>query len=125
MSTKVAMSYFVLWFPHHQSFSLSNRVSFLENEKKKSHTVQGRENMAGAAPVGFRVWPRNVAQVETSALVSCHAVFANSLTTAFLVVCGVLSRGDAAKLVNNIHYLLCDPLQRNDDAQQRLDGRKL
>jgi hypothetical protein len=75
--------------------------------------VQGQENTQVAAPVGFRVWPRNVEQFETRALVRCPGRFVNPLATTFLVACGVLRRGDAAELVNNIPYLLCDPLERN------------
>jgi hypothetical protein len=53
ISTEVATSNFVLWFPHRQIFSCSGR--FLFWEVKKSHTVQVRENMQVAAGVGFRV----------------------------------------------------------------------
>ena len=60
--------------------------------------------------VGFRVWLRNVTQVETSALVRCRGAIASSLTTTFLVACDVLRHGDAAELINNIPYLLFDPL---------------
>jgi hypothetical protein len=60
-----------------------------------------------AACVGLRV-----AQFEPSALVRCHGGFANTLTSTFLVACGVLSRGDAAELVNNISYLFCEPMER-------------
>ena len=81
--------------------------------------------MQVAAGVGFRVWPRNVARVETSALVRCRGGLANTLKTTFLVACDVLRRGDVAELVNNIPYLQCDPLERTHDAQQRLDRRKL
>jgi hypothetical protein len=73
--------------------------------------VQGRENVEVAARLGFRVWLRNVAQFEPSALVRCRGGFANPMTTTFLVACGVLSRGDVAKLVNNISYFLCDRLE--------------
>ena len=79
---------------------------------EESHTVQGREIMGVAARVGFRVWPRNVAQVEPSSLVRCRGGLANTLTTTFLAACGVLRHGDAAELVNNIPCLLCDPLKR-------------
>ena len=87
--------------------------------------VQDLDYMEIALRLGFCVWPRNVAQVELSALVRCRVGFANSLTATFLVACGVLRRGDASELVNNIPYLLCDPLQRTHDAQHRLDLRKL
>jgi hypothetical protein len=62
--------------------------------------------MEVAVHVGFRVWLRNVAQVETSALVHCCCEFANSLMTTFLVACGILCRGDATEIVSNIPYLL-------------------
>jgi hypothetical protein len=88
---------------------------------KKSHKLQCRENMQVAARVEFRVWPRNVAQAESSALVRCRGGFA----IISVVACGVLRREGIAELVNNIPYLLCDPLQRNHDAQHRLDRRKL
>ena len=81
--------------------------------------------MEVAVCVRFCVWPRNVAQVETSVLVRCRGGFANHLTTTFLVPRGVLSRGDAEEVVNNIVYLLCDPLERTHDAQRRLDRRKV
>jgi hypothetical protein len=48
---------------------------------ENSHVVQGRENMEVAARVGFCVWPRNVAQAETSAQVRCRGGFAGNLTT--------------------------------------------
>jgi hypothetical protein len=57
--------------------------------------------------------------------VRCRGGFASSLKTTFLIACGVLRRGDAAELVNNIRYLLCDPLERTHDAQPRLDRRNL
>jgi hypothetical protein len=94
-TTKVAASYFVLWFTDRQIFSLSNRFLFWEM-KEKSQTVQDRENMEVAARVGFCVWLRNVAQVETSRMVRFRGGFANSLTTTFFVACGVLRRKDAA-----------------------------
>ena len=78
-----------------------------------------------AALVGIRVWLRNVAQCETSALLRCHGGLANPLTTTFLVSSGVSRGGDVAELVNNIPYLLCDSLERTHDAQHRLDRRKL
>ena len=81
--------------------------------------------MQVAARVGFRVWPRNVAQAERSAPVGCRGGFANPLAIFFVVACGVLRREGIAELVNYIPYLLCDPLQRNHDAQHRLDRRKL
>jgi hypothetical protein len=37
--------------------------------------MQSRESMLVAASVGFRVWPRNVAQAEPSALVRCRGGF--------------------------------------------------
>jgi hypothetical protein len=37
--------------------------------------------------------------------------------TTFLVTCDMLHHGDATELVNNIHYLLFDPLERTHDAQ--------
>jgi hypothetical protein len=83
--------------------------------------VQGRENPEVAARVGFRVWPRNVVQFETSAPVCCRGGFAKTLTTIFVVACTVMRRGDVAELVNNIPYLMFDPLQRTHDAQRRLD----
>ena len=49
--------------------------------------MHGQENMEVAVHVGFRVWLRNVAQVETSALVHCCC-------------------GDATEIVSNIPYLL-------------------
>ena len=82
-------------------------------KKKRSHGARS----------GRRVWPRNVARVEPSALVRCRGGFANPLTTTFLVACGVLSRVDAAELVNNIPYLLSDPLAQTHDARHRLDRR--
>jgi hypothetical protein len=87
--------------------------------------VKVRENMEVAAHVGFRVWPRNVAQVEKSALVRCRGGFANPLTTTFLVACDEFRRGDVAKLVNNFPHLMFDPLERTHDGQRRLDRRKL
>ena len=87
--------------------------------------VEVRENMEVASHVGFRVWPRNVAQVEKSVPVRCRGGFANPLTTTFLVTCGMLFRGDVAELVNNIPYLFCDPLERAHDAQHRLERRNL
>jgi hypothetical protein len=71
---------------------------------KKCHRVQGQEV---AANVKFCVFLRNVAQAETSALVHCQGGFVSSLTTTFLVTCGMLCCGNATELVNNIHYLLC------------------
>ena len=70
--------------------------------------------MEVAGLVGFRVWLRNFAQVEMSALVRCRGGFVSPLTTAFLVACGLLRQGDAAELVNNVPYLSCDPLERTD-----------
>ena len=64
ISNKVAASYCVVWFPHRQIFSLSDRLLFWEMEKRRG--LQDRENTEVAARVGFRVWLRNVAQVETS-----------------------------------------------------------
>ena len=81
------------------------------SESEKSHTAQGREIMEVVVRVGFRVRPRNVAQVEPSALVRCRGEFANSLTTTFLVTCVVLSHEDAAELVNDFPHLIFDPLQ--------------
>jgi hypothetical protein len=81
--------------------------------------------MEVALRVGFRVWLRNMAQAETSALVRCRAGFASTLTITFFVFCGVLRLGDTAELANNIPYLLRDPLERTDDVQHRLDRRKL
>jgi hypothetical protein len=60
---------------------------------------------ARVARVRFLVWLRNVAQVEPSALMRCGR-FSSTLTTIFLVACGVFRSGDVAKLVNNIFYLL-------------------
>jgi hypothetical protein len=80
-------------------------------ESEKSRTAQGREFMEVAVRVGFRVWSRNVSQVEPSALVRCRGEFASSLTTNFLVACVVLSREDAAELVNDFPHLIFDPLQ--------------
>jgi hypothetical protein len=80
--------------------------------------------MEVVAHVGFRVWLRNVAQAEMSALVHCHGRFSNSLTTTLLVACGILHRRDTAEHVNNIPYLLCGPLEQTHDTQC-LDGRKL
>ena len=55
----------------------------------------------------------------------CSAGFANPLTTTFLVAGGVLRRGDAAEIVNNIPYLQCNPMERTHNTQQRPEGRKL
>ena len=82
-------------------------IFILGNEK--SLTVQGRENMEVAARVGLRVWLRNVAHVQASALVHCRDGFAVSLTTTFLFACCVLRRGDASELVNNIPYYCVTP----------------
>jgi hypothetical protein len=87
--------------------------------------VQGLDHMEIVLRLGFCVWPRNVAQVELSALVRCRLGFANSLTAIFLIACGLFSRGEASELLNNIPHLLCDPLQRTHDAQHRLHLRKL
>jgi hypothetical protein len=87
--------------------------------------VQSGENMEVAARVEFRVWLRNVAQVQPSAPVRCRGGFANNLTTTVLVSCGVLRRGDAEKLFNNIPYLLRDPLEQTHNVQQNLDANKL
>jgi hypothetical protein len=65
--------------------------------------------MEVAARVGLRVWLRNVAQVQASALVHCRDGFAISLTTTFLFACCVLRRGDASELVNNIPYYCVTP----------------
>jgi hypothetical protein len=72
--------------------------------------------MEVAGRVGFRVWLRNFAQVVTSALVRCRGGFASPLTTAFLVACGLLYQGDAAEFVNNISFLIFDPLERTHEA---------
>ena len=80
--------------------------------------------MEVAARVGFRVLLRNFEQLETSAMVCCGG-FASPLAITFLVACSVCRRGDAAELVNNISYLLCDSLERTHDAQHRLGRRKL
>lgn len=88
---------------------------------KKSHTVQSWEIMEAAALVGFCVWLRNVAQAETSALVHCHGGFASPLTTTFVVTCGILHPRDTTELLNNIPYLLFDPLGQRYDAQHCLD----
>jgi hypothetical protein len=116
------VSYFILWFPHCQIFSLSGR--FLFWEIKTSHTVQSQEYMEVDAWVEFRVWLRGVAQVETSVLMCCHGGFANSLTTTSVDVCEVLCCRDAAELVNNIPSKFCDPLEQIHDAQPHLYRRK-
>lgn len=92
--TKVAVLYYILCFPYHHIFPLSDRFLFLEINK--SHMVQGQESMEVAACVGFRIWLRNVAQVEMSALMHCDAGFATSLMITFLVACGVLYHENAA-----------------------------
>jgi hypothetical protein len=53
-------------------------------------------------------------------LVRCLCGFASSLMTTFLVACDMLHHGDATGLLNNIHYLLFDPLERTHDAQHSL-----
>jgi hypothetical protein len=59
----------------------------------------------GAACVGFCVWLRNVALVETSVLMRCHGGFVSSLVTNFLVTCSILLCRDATQPVNNVPYL--------------------
>jgi hypothetical protein len=97
---------------------LSNNLPFQSNFilGHKCHMVEGQENMEVATLVGFRVWLRNVAQAETSAVVRCRRGFANPLTITFLVACSVLSHGYTTELVNNIPYLVFDPLERTHDA---------
>jgi hypothetical protein len=82
--------------------------------------VQGRENMEVAAIMGFHVWIY-IAQPEKSVLVLCHERFASFLKTTFLFTCGVLHRGDATNLVNNIAYLLFVLLEQIHDAEHHLD----
>jgi hypothetical protein len=87
----------------------SNRLPFrsvfiLGN--KKSDTAQSWENMEVSARVGFYVCLRNVARVETSALVHCCVGFAGFLTATFLVACGILCCRDPAELVNNISIFI-------------------
>ena len=72
--------------------------------------VQSGENMQVAARVQFRVWLRNVAQVQPSALVRCRGGFANNLTTTVLVACGVLRRGDTANFLT-IFLIYCVTLR--------------
>jgi hypothetical protein len=48
--------------------------------------------------------------------------FANYLTTSFHVPCSIVSCEGAAELVNNIPYLLCDPLTQTHDAKKVLIG---
>jgi hypothetical protein len=79
--------------------------------------------MEVAALVGLHVWLRNLPQSATSALVRCCGGFPNPMTTTFLVVCGILCCGDAAELVNNIPYLLFDPLERTHDKHHHTDRR--
>lgn len=50
---------------------------------------------------------------------------AGPLTTNVLVACGLLRRRDATEFVDNIPYLLFGPPERTQDAQSRLDRRKL
>jgi hypothetical protein len=63
--------------------------------------VKGREFRNAAAVTEFRVWVRNVAKVDTSALVFCCGGFVSFLMTTLVVACGVLLRGDAAEFVNS------------------------
>jgi hypothetical protein len=79
--------------------------------------VQYQENMEVAMLVRFCVYLRNVVQAETGVLACCLGGFANSLMTSFLVTFGMLHHGDTTELVNNIHYLLFDPLDQTHDAQ--------
>jgi hypothetical protein len=72
--------------------------------------VHGREDMKVAALVQFRLRLRNVAQMETSALVRCCGGFAYPLMTMFLVTCGILHHRDATD-INNNPYLLLNPLE--------------
>ena len=118
MSTIVAALYFVLGFSTSPKFLPFRSILFW----KKSHVMQGRENVEVAARMGFRVWLRNVAQVEPSALVRCRGGLANTLMTIFVVSC---CREDAAELVNNVSCSSCDALERTHDAQHCLDRRKL
>jgi hypothetical protein len=92
------------------------RSNFLLGNEK-SHTMHGQGNMEVATHVGFHVCLRNFAQIEKTVLVCCHDESDSSLTTTFLVACSTLSRRGATELVNNIPYLLCDPLERNHCAQ--------
>jgi hypothetical protein len=57
---------------------------------KKSHMLQGKENMEVAAVVGFCVWLRNVAQAETTVLMHCCGAFSNPLLITFLVPLRIL-----------------------------------
>jgi hypothetical protein len=66
--------------------------------------------MEVAALLGFRVWLRSVAQAVMSLLVHCLGEFASPLTVAFLVGCGMLCHRDTAEIVNNITYVLFDPV---------------
>jgi hypothetical protein len=50
-------------------------------------------------------------------LAHCLGGFSNSLMTSFLVTSGMLHHGDTTELVNNVHYLLFDPLEQTHDAQ--------
>jgi hypothetical protein len=73
--------------------------------------THGRENMEVAALAVFHLLVRNVAKAEMNALVRCHGEFANPLMNHFLVACSILHHGDRADLVNNIPYLLSDPVK--------------
>jgi hypothetical protein len=81
--------------------------------------------MEVTACVGFCVWLRNITQVEMSALVHSCGRSANSLTTNFLVACSANVLQKHCRIVNNIHYLLCDFLDQTHGAQHCLDRRKL
>ena len=124
MSTKVAVSCFVLWFPHRHIFSFSGRFLFWEVK------------IVTLCKVGriwrlLRVWDFVFGQEILHKLRRvrwCVVVVDLPVTwrqTTFLVACGVLRRWDAAEIVNNIPCLIFDPLQRTGDAQHRLELRKL
>lgn len=82
------------------------------------------ENIEVAVYVGFHFWLRNVAHAQTCAMKRYRGGLAGPLTT-IQVACGLLLRGDAAEFVDNIPYLLFGPSERTNDAQCRLDRRKL
>ena len=82
------------------------------NEKKVTRWKVGRIRRLLHVWDGFRVFPRVVAQLETSAMVRRRGGFANTLTVTFLVACCILRGWEATELLNNVSYLLCDPLER-------------
>ena len=115
----------VFHFMISKSSNLPSRSSFILGNEKRSYTLHGGEDMEVVALVQFLFCLRNVAQTEMSALVRCHSGFANPLMTTFLVTCGVLHSSDTTDIVNDITYLLLDPLEWTYDAQHHLDQRKL